>query len=233
VDRPISIAIETSCARGGIALGAADDLVHTLDFQADRRHAVQLVARLADLLRGRRLGPRDVEEVYVSIGPGSFTGLRVGVTVARTLAQAVASIRCVGVPSAAAVAENAADIDFQHLGVVMDAKYGSVYAALFARREGRIVPAGEPAIVPAEQFAADCPRPITLIGEGLGYHDLSGEGIAVAPEALWLPRAEGVWRAGRRLGRQGRFTEYHRLRPLYLRQPEAVRLWEQRRGEKT
>ncbi|KKL76441.1 hypothetical protein LCGC14_2044830, partial [marine sediment metagenome] len=63
-----------------------------------------------------------------------------------------------------------------------------------------------------------------------GYHDLTGPGITIADEALWLPTAAGVWRAGRRMARAGKFVEYTRLRPRYLRRPEAVRLWEKRHG---
>ncbi len=230
MDRPVSIAIETSCRRGGVALGGGDRLVEALSFPADRRHAVQLVARLAELLGGHGLRGGDVEEIYVSIGPGSFTGLRVGITVARTLAQAVPHADCVAVGTLHAVARNADPLDFRNLGVVMDAKASSVYAGLFVRRAGRIVPAAEPATMPAAQFAAECPKPVTLIGEGLGHHSLAREGVTLGAESLWLPRPEGVWRVGRRTAALGGFTDYRQIRPLYLRKPEAVRLWEASRG---
>jgi len=230
VAHPISIAIETSCERGGVALGAGDTLVESMDFQADRRHAVQLVARLDELLKIRGLTPGDVAEVYVSVGPGSFTGLRVGVTVARTLAQTVPGLKCVAVPSVLAVAENAADLDCERLAVVLDAKFESVYAARFTRRDGQLVTDGEPAIQPAADFIAEIPKPVTLIGEGLGYHDLAREGVTLADESLRLPRADGVWKAGRKLASASQFIDYHKLKPLYLRRPEAVRLWEQRQG---
>jgi len=223
----VSAAIETSCRRGGVALGIGEELVEAATFPADRRHAVQLVARLDELLARHRLSAGDLDEVYVSIGPGSFTGLRVGVTVARTLAQA-GGVRCVGVPTAEAVAENAADLPGEHLAVVMDAKEGSVYAAVFGRRAGRWTPAGPTRALPAGRLAAEVPKPITLIGEGLWHHRLVGEGLRVADESLWLPLAEGVWAVGRRLARARRFEDFHPLRPLYLRRPEAVRLWEKR-----
>jgi len=228
----VSIAIETSCRRGGIALGGGDDLIEAAAFRADRRHAVQLVARLAELLARHGRRPGDVEHIYVSVGPGSFTGLRVGITVARTLAQAVPGAAAVAVPTVQAVAENAQDVEFDNLAVVMDAKDGAVYAGVFARRQGRIVPAGPPALVGVQTFADQCPKPITLIGEALAYQKIGAEGIAIGDESLWLPRPQGVWRVGRSMAELGQFTDYKQLLPLYLRKPEAVRLWERNRPGK-
>ena len=92
-----SIAIETSCRIGGLALGKGDQLLTVETFDASQRHATILVARLEAMLETANLNPGDLSELYISVGPGSFTGLRVGVTVARTLAQFVAGLRCVAV----------------------------------------------------------------------------------------------------------------------------------------
>jgi len=227
---PVSIAIETSCRRGGVALGVGDRLVEPVTFRADRRHAVQLVARLAELLDRHGLRAQDLAEVYVSVGPGSFTGLRVGITVARTLAQLKPALRCVAVPTARAVAQNAAGLDFENLAVVMDAGEGEVYVVLFRRVAGGLAPVGPGRVMHPERFAEQVPRPVVLIGEGLGYHRIGGEGITVGDESLWLPRAEGLWQVGRRMAAAGQFVPLAELRPLYLRRPEAVRLWERRHG---
>ncbi len=231
MDRPISIAIETFCRRGGLALGAGERLVETLDFASERRQSVQLVARLDELLCRQGLAARDLDEVYVSLGPGSFTGLRVGITVARTLAQTVEGLRCVGVPTAEAVAENAAELEFERLGVVMDAKEDTLCAAMFARKDGRIVTVAPPRLVELDRLREELPRPITLIGEALWYQDLAGKGITIGKEDLWLPSAAGVWRVGRRMANLDKYCEYEHLRPVYLRKPEAVRLWEGRGGK--
>ncbi len=247
MDKPISIAIETSCRCGGVALGAGDELIERVGFEAARRHAVQLVAQLDELLDRHGLAAADVDEVYVSVGPGSFTGLRIGITVAGVLAQTVADLRCVAVPTVDAVAENAAKAGLDgHIGVIMDAK-DSIYAAVFTVRSGpgrhgqvEDLAASSsvtytPVTVTAEKFLVDAPRPITLLGEGLGYwgsqiatyrdlgspHRISGEGITIADERLWLPTAEGVWRVGRRLASAGQFAQPSQIRPLYLRRPAA------------
>jgi len=227
----VSIAIETSCRRGGVALGAGGELVESLDFQAGRRHAVQLVARLDEMLSRRGLAPGDLDQVYVSAGPGSFTGLRVGLTVARALSLTLPGLRCVAVPTVRVVAEAAAPLPGERFAVIMDAKEETVYAAGFVRAGDGIAPDGPPRLVTVRQFLAETARPITLLGEGLGYHDLTGEGVTIADESLWLPTAAALWRVGNRMAAEGRFTPRADLTPLYLRQPEAVRLWERRYGE--
>ena len=235
METPISIAIETSCRLGGAALGAGEELLETGEFDASARHATQLVGRLADLLAARGLRPGDLDEVYVSVGPGSFTGTRIGVTVARMLALAVPHVRCVAVASPQAVAEGARELDWQHLAVVLDAKEGLIYAERFARRDGAAVGEAPGGLTTPAGLLAACPRPLTLLGEGLGYHDLRAEGVTIPrPEATGcpphVPVAAGVWRVGRRKARAGEYTDAARLLPDYLRRPEAQRVWERRQA---
>ena len=232
---PISLAIETSCRLGGAALGAGDEIIARADFDASSRHATQLVGRLAELLGSHGLRPADLHEVYVSVGPGSFTGTRIAVTVARMLAQMLPRLHCVAVPTPAAVAEAARQMDWRHLAVVLDAREGLAHVSTFRRDAGEAGPCEPSGVMAPREFLAACPRPIVLLGEGLGYHDLSGDGITIPhPEATdsppHLPLAENVWRVGRRMARAGRFTEVAHLLPVYSRPPEAVRAWEKTHG---
>jgi len=240
VNRPISIAIETSSRRGGAALGAGEELLAEADFDASARHGVQLVGRLAELVASASLRPSDLEEVYVSVGPGSFTGTRIGVTVARTLAHAVGGIRCVAVPGPDAVAEAARQLDWRHLGVILDARGGLIHATRFDRPgpgEGRAgddaVRTGPGRVIAPADFLAQTPRPLMLLGEGLGYHDLRADGVTIPrPDATdappHVPTAASVWRVGRRLAAAGRFTEPAELLPIYSRTPRAQRVWDEK-----
>ena len=224
METPVSISIETSCRAGGVALGRGDELLGVIDFEASARHAVQLVPRLAELLEGASLRPEDVDELYVSAGPGSFTGLRVGLTVARTMDQMLSALRCVAVPTSSVVALQAADLPWDNLAVVLDARGGCVYVSTFVRGEGRIVPNGEPRLVEIDEFLSDLHRPIMLTGEGLAYHDCTGPEISIAPSELYFPTARSVWLAGRQMARDGQFTEYNKLTPIYAKPPEVLRM---------
>jgi tRNA threonylcarbamoyladenosine biosynthesis protein TsaB len=178
-----------------------------------------------DLVRRHGLSPKDLGEVYISIGPGSFTGLRVGVTVARTLGQTL-GVKCVAVPALEAVALNAQSETFDHLAVAMDYKEQTFYLGLFARQSGEIVPSGPPRLAQVQELASLVLTPALLIGEAAMFADLAAPGITVGRQELFLPRPDGVWRIGRRMARQGQFVDYRQLQPLYLRKPEAIRLWE-------
>ena len=242
----VSIAIETSCRVGGAALGLGDELVRTITFDAAARHATQLVWQLRPLLADAGLKPADADELYVSAGPGSFTGLRVGITAARTLAQAIRNIRCVAVPTTLAIAQNAARRHWENLGVILDAGQGEIYAELFAREttsplpdrpmpdahgasaiSSGITPAGPGRILSPKQFLAEAPRPLLLIGEGPARHELTAPGVTLGDPGeleLHLPNAKNVWRVGRGLAAAGQFTPQPELLPIYLRQAQAVRL---------
>jgi tRNA threonylcarbamoyladenosine biosynthesis protein TsaB len=224
------MAIETSCRLGGLALGMGGEIVSAMRFDASQRHATQLIGRMEQLLRAAGLRPGDLGQLYVSAGPGSFTGLRVGITVARTLVQAVGDLRCIAVPTIDAVAENARSLAWDNLAVLMDAKDQSVYAACYARRGDDIIRAGRPAMMPVTDFLGSAPRPLLVMGEAL-RHVQAGDAadIVRAEESLDMPAPENVWRLGRRRASEGKFVDYHRLVPFYSRRPEAERLWEERR----
>jgi tRNA threonylcarbamoyladenosine biosynthesis protein TsaB len=224
----ISLAIETSCRRGQACLGLDDQVAETTTFPAGQRHAVQLVPRTDELLRRRGYGPADVREVYASAGPGGFTGLRVGITVARTLCQAVGGARCVAVPTIQALAAGAAGADFVHLGVLMAAKDQTALLGLFQRRGDEMIQVSPPGLVEIERLAELLPKPVLLIGEALEHCRPAGDGISIGDESLWLPQVIEVWRIGRKLAAQGQYTPPEQVLPIYAREPEAVRLWEKR-----
>jgi len=219
----VSIAIETSCRNGGAALGRGDELLGAAWFDAQGRAAGQLITTLDKLLTSRSLRPTDIRQVYVSVGPGSFTGVRVGVTAARTLAQAAPEARCVAVPTSLVVAERVARLDWTNLAVVLDAGDGRIYVTRYVRRDGEVVAASPPVVTAPGEWLASAPRPILLTGEGLSYHELSGEGVELADPAVRPPEVEILWRVGRRLANAGDFTEYHSLLPIYARPAGAVR----------
>ena len=130
---PVILAIETSQRLGGIAVRDRSGRVHVEPLVADLRHDDDLLPAI-DRTYGRLgLAPRDTGAIGVSIGPGGFTGLRIGVATAKLLAQVLDS-SLVGVPSAMVVAEG-------HAGpgpiiVALAAKGETVWATRVSRTAG-------------------------------------------------------------------------------------------------
>lgn len=200
-------------------------------FTATLRHAVELLPTIDEICRTHTVPPRSIAQVYVSGGPGSFTGLRIGVSFARGMALAAGS-RVVRIPTLDAVAQNALDLPEPPPSVVvmLDAKRGNVFTAAFALHDGRYVAATSPAERRPDEFFASLPPGCAALGEGVAYHrEAVGRAkLHVLPEELNRARAETVYRLGRDRAERGDFTEPAGMVPLYIRRPEAEEIWEKR-----
>src|SRR5271163_3350540 len=168
-DAPRNVALETSSRIGSVAVGAGATLLAERQFSSTMRHAVEMMPTLAELVKGQGWKPGDIQQVYVSVGPGSFTGVRIAVTAARALNQAI-GCKLVAVPTVDVLAANA-PTDIENLGVILDAKRGQVYAARYNRNaSGVLERTAGPMLCDPREFVADSPRPLHLIGEGIDYH---------------------------------------------------------------
>jgi len=228
---PRAIAIETSGRIGSIALvdgtgnGADGVATHGIiaeeQFQHGLQHAAQAVPIIDTLCRQRGWTPRDLQHVYVSVGPGSFTGLRIGVTLAKTLAFAL-GVKLVAVPTVRVLAENA-PADAQHLVIVLDAKRDQIFTARFEREATGWIER-EPAHVDTLTAMLDrSPRPVTLLGEGIPFHQKfipADPAITLAAPETWRARAGAVAKLGLLMAARGEFADPYRLTPIYIRKPE-------------
>src|SRR6185436_2313895 len=108
-----------------------EKLLAEREFEHGLQHAAQIIPIIDSLCRGQDWSPRDIEQISVSAGPGSFTGLRIGVTLAKTMALAT-GVKLVAVPTARVLVENA-PADAQHVVIVLDAKRDQIFTARFER----------------------------------------------------------------------------------------------------
>ena len=210
-------------------------MVGEAEFPHGLQHAAQILPRIDQLCRAVQWSAADLRELYVSIGPGSFTGLRIGITLAKTLSFATGA-RIVAVPTVGVLARNAPP-EARHVLIVLDAKREQIFTALLTRRDGASSwTYAEPAHLDSlAAVLARGPRPLRLIGEGIPYHQrfipADDAGLIVTPPELWRARASEVAAIGSESARHGRFVDPDRLVPLYLRPPEAQEKWEQLQGK--
>lgn len=231
---PYCLALETSARIGSVALGRGDTLLEVADFSAELRHAVELLPTVARLCDACGITPRAIGHVYVSAGPGSFTGLRIGLTVARTLCWC-GRVQALRLPTLEVIAQNAlaADPVPDDVGVVLDAKRDRLFAAAFRRQRYAYVSVTPPAEWEPRTFLDSLPKTAAVAGEGVARIRklLAESGQRALPDALFRARAEVVYRLGRRQAAGGAFDPLEALVPFYVRRPEAEEVWERRHGE--
>lgn len=230
------LAFETSSALGSVALGCGHEVFEVRRLSGPRMHAVEFLPTIDALCRTHDVRPTSVRRVYVSSGPGSFTGLRIGITAARMMGLAFEA-DLVSVPTLEVIAQNAlgASPAPDRVVVVLDAKRRRVYAASFVRRDYRYVAVTgpvetDPTRFISEQMAVD--SSCAVMGEGVLFHGeaVVSAGASILPETLFPPSAETVFRLGAERADQGRFDDRRTLIPTYVRPPEAEEKWQQRHG---
>jgi tRNA threonylcarbamoyladenosine biosynthesis protein TsaB len=230
---PRALAIETSGRVGSVAVAIDGTATREVQFEHGLQNAAKILPIIDQLCRAQGWTPRDIDEVCVSVGPGSFTGLRVGVTIAKTIGLA-SGARVVAVPTVRVLAMNAPP-DATTLIIVLDAKRGQIFAARMQRRGDdwrQIEPAHLDTLATMLSRAA---RPVHLLGEGIPFHenefDREDPSILVTSHELWRARASSVARIGHEMARRNEFADPDRLTPVYIRLPEAEEKWRARQRE--
>ena len=221
----IALALDTSGAVGSVALVEDDTVRAERRLDTGMRHGVGLFPALAACLDAAGVAPSELDVVAVGTGPGSFTGVRVGVSAARALAWAAGS-RLVGVPSCDALA---ADVPTgpQPLAVVTDARVRAVYVAVYVAHEGGWERDSAPRILPPDEAVAAIPPDALLVGDGPdGYTDVFAGRARAASEGR--VRAEHTARIALRRATGSQASDPSAVLPLYLRRSSAERRAEER-----
>ncbi len=235
------LAVETSGARGGIALAEGGDfrLIDEARLSEGLRHGRDLVLAAKTACERAGWDRRRIDCVAVSIGPGSFTGIRIAVTFAKFIAYDTGA-KVVAVPSLRALAENAPG-DRQRIVPIVDAKRGGLFASIFVRHDntrarrgsGGVSPSFEevfgPALIEPEALAARLQAPAYILGHGIVKGRAALSAFEFAPADLWDIQPGAIARLAFELAARGDFADPLRLEPIYIRPPEAQEIWERRK----
>ena len=223
------LALETSAKAVSAAL-TEDGKVLASGYQdTGLTHSRTLMPIVEHILKNTDLHVADMDAIAVSAGPGSFTGIRIGVSAAKGLAFAVDK-PAVGVSTLAAMARNVAFAD----GLIvcaMDARRNQVYNALFEAKDGSLTRLTEDRAIGLAELAEelkDDPRPKTVVGDGgrLCFDFLQNAGIPcrLAPAHLLMQNAMSVALEAEALAAEGALVSAQELEPVYLRPAQAERL---------
>jgi tRNA threonylcarbamoyladenosine biosynthesis protein TsaB len=248
-DNPLILAVETSGRMGSVALAQGDKLLSETSFSGPMRHSAEIFPAITDLLSRFDKKPDQIEQVYISAGPGSFTGLRIAVTFAKTLALAN-NAEIVAVDTLDCIAANVNPQDKpEQLGVILDAKRSQFFIAVYEQTPLRLVRQAHhrqaqgkqdsrpqtpdliwkkvlaDSLMTAEEFLARfSDRPIMLAGEGLVFYKdkFVHKNISVLDEKFWNPSAANVHKLGWEKAQNGELSDPLTLTPNYIRGPDAI-----------
>ncbi len=219
------LGIDSSAITASCAVCDGDKIVAEQFLNTAHTHSETLLPMVRDMLRGAGLALSDMESVAVTTGPGSFTGLRIGISCVKGICTG-AGISCISVSTLEAIAQNFRELD----GIVcacMDARRKQVYNALFKSENGIITRLCEDRAISVEELFAEVSQfkeKIFLAGDGAGlaYREFGeiGENPAqLAPPLLRYQRGSGVCFAAAGKPR----IPPDALMPSYLRIPQAER----------
>ncbi len=230
MEKPVILAVETSGRTGSVAIAEGANILAETAFSRQLRHSAEIFPASQELLE--RFGKRanEIEQIYVSVGPGSFTGLRISVTMAKTMSLASGS-KIVAVDTLDAIATNASDymklknVDIEQIGVILDAKRGQFFVAVYENKDGKWEKILADCLMSSSEFVEKFghnKQRIKLLGEGLVYYkkDFECDGIEFLDEKYWWPSARKVHLLGWEKAQRGQFEDALNLQPLYLRLPE-------------
>ena len=221
----IVLAIETATRAGSVAVVTESATLAASAGDPARPHATRLPGDALDALAQANLTLGNVDLLAVCLGPGAFTGLRVGIAAAQGLAFATAR-PIVGISALEALA--LAALDGEHDAVTaavwMDAARGEVFAARYRRDSASptgVAPLDDPVSAPPDAVAArwreDGPAIARWIGDGAArYRTLLADGAQLMPTPVLAPVVGRL-----AIARQAEAGAPHALRPLYVRPPDA------------
>lgn len=199
----------------------------------------RLLPMVEEVLRAARVELREIDLFTATVGPGSFTGVRIGVSVIKGLAFGSGK-PCVPVSALEAMAENLFPLDGIYCPVI-DARRNQVYTALFCRDGERLVRLTEDELLPIDTLLAILEkkgRSVLLTGDAALTVKRRASEIAPSllfptiPPDLLLPSGTAVARCALRASKEGRTVNEEALVPVYLRPTQAEREREEREEQK-
>jgi tRNA threonylcarbamoyladenosine biosynthesis protein TsaB len=219
------LALETSGLTGSVAAAIDDKVLAEIDLGPRQRSAQSLAPAIKAILEQLGWQPRDVGLVAVTAGPGSFTGLRVGVATAKVFAYATKA-EVLGISTLEVIAA-AAPRQIEKLSAAIDAQRGDVVAQDFQRLPaGGLEPLGPDRLMPFADWLAGLPPGFAISGPVLKkWSEPFPPGIEVVPPELWQPTAANVARLAHRDYCAGRRDDPWRLLPVYSRPSAAEEKW--------
>ncbi len=226
------LGIESATKQVGCAIGGHEGVLASTHSARGRRHAESLTPQIEFTLGQARITIDEISVVAVDVGPGLYTGLRVGLATAMATAFGL-SVPMIGVNSLDLVA-----FPLRHtrrlIAAAIDARRGELFTAFYRQVPGGLQRVGEPAVMTPDDLYANLQATGTeclVVGDGaLRYRDqLDGmTKVEIADESLAYPSASSLVALAHARALREEFVQPGEIAPMYLRRPDAEANWQSR-----
>ncbi len=225
------LALDTSTEQAVVTLASGSGEILTAEPGPGRRHGRDLIPQLRDLLARGGIRPGELDAIAVGVGPGSYTGLRVGVTAAKTLAYATGAT-LLAVDSLHVIGRNAPD-EASRIVVIADAQRNDLYVARLTRTAPSLPPSpdGETRIEPLDAWVRSLESGTVVLGPALDLPRIRSavpSEFLAPPEVPNHPIARHLLDLARDAFQAGRRENPWLLEPCYLRRSAAEDQWDAR-----
>lgn len=219
----IVLGIETASLQGGVALVGGHGVIAEYVLNVQATYAERLLPAVDQVLRDARMTILDVDGLAVSVGPGSFTGLRIGLSTVKGLALATGK-PVVGVPTLRALAWSVPYCRYP-VCPILDARKKEIYSALFEYRGVELVTLMEEAVLAPETLVKRITQPTLFVGDGWQTYGTflrqSLGPLVIPPPTSRAMSPAAVADLGRQRLLNGEEDQVEALVPRYIRLPEA------------
>ncbi len=226
-----AILLETSSPHAEVALASAERIVRRQNLSMARQHARDLAPALKSLLTEEGWPPSSITHLGVDFGPGSYTGLRVGVVTVKMFAY-VTNAKVVAVDAMTLLATGS-PTSARSIHTIVDAQQNQIYARQFRRDDSTTmpIPVDETQVMPADVWAKRLHEGDYVTGPGLArFAHLIPEGIRSAAPGQWSPTVDAMLGEILRRAAGDQWDDPWKLHPLYLRDSSAQIRWDAKIG---
>ncbi|MCR1898902.1 tRNA (adenosine(37)-N6)-threonylcarbamoyltransferase complex dimerization subunit type 1 TsaB [Irregularibacter muris] len=221
------LALDTSSIVATAALVDEDRVIGEMIINHKKNHSEKLMPIIQNLLEEVEVEIKEIDAFGVCIGPGSFTGLRIGMATAKALAQ-VADKPMVGISTLEALAYN---LPFSQGSIcpILDAQRNQIYTGLYQWKNKELIALEKDQAIGAEEWIEklkDREKPIILVGDGVAkfgalfQENLQGK-IMIAPPPVRMPRASSIGSLALQRVQEGKAQHFKDISPQYLRKSQA------------
>ena len=228
------LAIDTSNYALGVALLEENQVLGEYITNLKKNHSVRIMPAIQTLMKDCERVPADLTKIVVAKGPGSYTGVRIGVTIAKTLAWTL-NIPLVGISSLEILASGVSRYFDGYVSPLFDARRGQVYTGLYQNQSNELLAVKEDRLVMLAEWAEflkGTGTPTLFIGNDLPLHQAAIE-AALGSQAVFAAMTEHNPRPSELafLGKDKSGEDIHPFVPNYIRLAEAEAKWLEAKGK--